>query len=104
MQDYKCDARKHALEMQPKESCGVVAGNKYWRCRNIAENPEEAFALNPNDYLAARAYGGQIQAIIHSHPKGGKASIPDQKACTRMKIPWYIYLIPEDQWLTINPC
>ena len=101
--DFKKEAEAHALELDPKECCGVIADGKYWRCRNVAENPEEAFALEPRDWLAARVYGGKIQGIIHSHPKGGKASLLDKKACSRSKIPWHIYSIPEKEWQTIDP-
>ena len=103
--DCKCkgEAEEHAEEMFPKESCGVIAGNEYWRCRNTAENPENDFVLEPRDYLTARTYGGKIQAVIHSHPKGGEPSVLDKNACNHMKIPWYIYLVPQKQWSIINP-
>jgi proteasome lid subunit RPN8/RPN11 len=52
--------------------------------------------------MTARTFG-KIEAIVHSHPKGGEASEMDWKACRNTKIPWYIYLVPEDKWLTINP-
>ena len=103
--DYKCrkKAEKHAQEMFPKEACGVIAGGQYWRCRNIADDPEKDFVLDPRDYLAARLYGGQVQAIIHSHPKGGEPSVLDKKTCSHMEMPWYIYLMPDKKWSIINP-
>lgn len=102
MQDFKCNAKKHALEEAPKEACGVLVDNTYYPCRNVADYPDEDFVLEPRDYLKARVKG-KIQAIIHSHPKGGEASPADHKACSRFKLPWHIYLIPQDKWLTINP-
>ena len=102
MQGFRCKAKAHALEETPKEACGVLVNNTYYPCSNIADLPDEDFVLEPKDYIKARA-NGKIQAVIHSHPKGGEASPADQKACSQLKIPWYIYLIPEDQWLTINP-
>lgn len=89
--------------MLPQESCGVISGGQYWRCRNIADNPEQNFVLDPRDFLTARFQGGQIQAVIHSHPKGEKPSVLDENACNHMQIPWYIYLVPEKKWLIINP-
>jgi proteasome lid subunit RPN8/RPN11 len=95
-------AKEHALEMNPKESCGVVVDGQYWRCRNVSDYPENDFSIEPRDYMTARTFG-KIEAIVHSHPKGGEASEMDWKACRNTKIPWYIYLVPEDKWLTINP-
>ena len=102
VQDFRCDAKKHALEEHPKEACGVVVNGKYFRCRNVADKPENDFILETRDYIKARQ-NGKIEAIIHSHPKGGKESPADQKACSRTKINWHIYLTPKDEWLTINP-
>ena len=102
VQDFRCKAEEHAYEMTPKESCGVVVDGKYWRCRNIAVNPENDFCLDPRDYAMARLYG-KLEAIVHSHPQGGPASEADLKAQQQMKLPWHIYSIPEKKWLTINP-
>ena len=66
------------------------------------ETPEDNFAIHPKDFLKARSKG-KLQYIVHSHPEGGDASEPDKKACTATKIPWYVYLIPQDTWQTINP-
>ena len=88
--------------MSPQESCGVVINNTYFPCLNIADNPEEDFIMEPRDYIAARAYG-EIQAYVHSHPKGGPPSALDEKACKHTKRPWHVYLIPYDKWVTIKP-
>ena len=102
MQDFRCKAKEHALEDTPKEACGVVVKGKYWPCRNMADKPDNDFILEPRDYIKARQ-NGKIEAIVHSHPKGGPASPADKQACSRTKIPWHIYLIPDDKWLIINP-
>ena len=68
----------------------------------LAETPDEHFVLDPLDYLKCEEKGS-IVAVIHSHPKGGKASQADHKACSQLRLPWHIYLIPQDKWLTINP-
>ena len=101
-QDFKFEAEQHAKEQSPRESCGVVVEGRYLACRNIADHPEQDFVLNPCDYAAA-ALRGKIEAIVHSHPMGGFASEADKKACSRTKMPWHIYSIPEDKWSTINP-
>jgi proteasome lid subunit RPN8/RPN11 len=102
VQDFRCKAEEHALEMSPKEACGVVVDGKYWRCRNIADNPENNFVLNPKDFATARVYG-KVQSIVHSHPQGGPASEADLKAQKQSQLTWHIYSIPEKQWSTINP-
>ena len=43
-QDYKLDAEKHAIEQCPK-GLWIVVDGRYWRCRNIADNPELDFVL-----------------------------------------------------------
>ena len=101
-QDYKLDAEKHAIEQCPKEACGIVVDGRYWRCRNIADNPELDFVLNPADYAMAALFG-KVQAVVHSHPMGGPASLADKKACNASRLPWHIYSMPEKQWSTIEP-
>ena len=101
--DFKCEAEAHALEHAPREACGVVVDGKYWRCRNIASDPQKNFALNPCDYATASLFG-EVEAIVHSHPQGGPASKADLAACQQTRLPWHIYSIPERKWLTINPC
>ncbi len=94
----KEEAKRHALESLPNESCGLIAGDKYWRCRNVSENPELDFELHPRDYVAASLYGGKIQAIVHSHPKGGGPSDFDKQNQENSKKTWCIYSVPDDIW------
>ena len=102
MMSFQLAAKQHALEQAPKESCGIVVNDEYYPCLNIADTPEDNFSIHPKDFLKARSKG-ILQYIVHSHPKGGDASDPDKKACKATKIPWYVYLLPEDTWQTINP-
>jgi len=102
IENFKIKAEEHALEMAPKECCGVVVDGQYWRCRNIADNPEDDFILDPRDYAVARTFG-PIQAIVHSHPKGGNASEADLKAQQQTRLVWHVFSIPENRWSTINP-
>ena len=101
LQGFRSDAKKHALEETPKESVGLIVDGKYWRCKNIAENPEEDFALDPSDYiLADRA--GEIQGVVHSHPPGTPPSPLDEEVAEFTGLPWYIYLIPTDEWVKVG--
>ena len=102
MQEFFESAKHHALKDTPKETCGIVVDNIYYPCVNISDTPEDNFTIHPKDYLKVRSKG-IFQYIIHSHPEGGDASEPDKKACKASKIPWYVYLIPQDEWQIINP-
>lgn len=99
---FKEKAKQHAIKEAPKESCGIVVNDEYHPCTNISDTPEDNFAIHPKDFLKARSKG-KLQYIVHSHPEGGDASDFDKKACTATKIPWYVYLLPEDSWQIINP-
>lgn len=100
--DFRFDAEKHANEQLPKEACGVVVDGKYWRCRNIADDPERDFIMDPRDYAVASFYG-KVESIVHSHPFGGAASGCDRESCTGTGKVWHIYSVPDSKWLTIDP-
>lgn len=102
----KSDAEQHALEQAPLEACGLLVvidqQQHYWPCRNLCNDPDKHFVLDPRDYFHA-SLKGTIVGIVHSHPQGQLASEPDQKACRQSKLPWFIYQVPQQQWLTIEP-
>lgn len=102
MPDFRCEFERHAVELLPAEACGLVVSGCYLPCRNIAENPEQDFVLDPRDYARA-ALTGTIEAVVHSHPMGAGASEADLKACKYLGVPWHIWAVPEDEWSTINP-
>ena len=102
MLDFRSDAEKHAMRCEPQEACGVVVGGKYWPCRNIADDPCAHFVIEPRDYATA-SFFGRVEAIVHSHPRGGEASEVDRVACAETKVPWHIWSVPDKQWLTIEP-
>jgi proteasome lid subunit RPN8/RPN11 len=102
VQDYKREAVRHAEEQYPKESAGLVVNGSYFPCRNIADRPEESFVISPVDYGRAMC-AGVIEGVVHSHPQGTPVSHYDRKACSQSKIPWYIYSVPNKEWLTVEP-
>lgn len=102
-QDFRLNAIKHAKTVYPEEACGLVVDGRYFPCQNIALDPTADFAINPADYARAM-FTGTIEAVVHSHPAGTPVSEQDRKACTQTKIPWYVYSVPDNQWLTIEPC
>ena len=101
-QDFKPDAVRHAEHEYPKESVGLVVDDKYFPCRNIADDPKNKFVISPVDYAHAM-FSGTIEAVVHSHPQGTPVSEHDRKACKQTKIPWYVYSVPDQQWLTVDP-
>ena len=100
--EWVTNAEQYFLESHPNEACGVIVKDQFFPCRNISEHPEKSFALHPRDYVRARMKG-KITAIIHSHPKGGSASNVDIESCNYAKVPFYIFSIPNRQWLIIEP-
>ena len=101
-QDFRPDAVRHAEHEYPKESVGLIVDGKYVPCRNTADDPENTFVISPVDYAQAM-FVGTIEAVVHSHPQGTPVSEHDRKACKQTKIPWYVYSVPDQQWLTVDP-
>ena len=99
-------AEDHAKRDAPLEACGLLVtinGEQiYCPCRNLCDEPDQHFVMDPRDYYRA-SLNGKIIAIIHSHPKGQDSSGLDRMACTQSNVPWFIYQLPQDQWLTIEP-
>lgn len=97
----------HAAAEHPKEACGALvtaAGrDRYVPCRNVADCPEETFALEPADYLRA-SETGEILAVCHSHPDGpATPSQADRSACEASGLPWYILSWPAAELYRIEP-
>ena len=96
-----------AAEVYPAECCGVVAQKsrveRYFPCRNIAENPTEQFHLSPEDYIAAEEWG-TVTGIVHSHPDATtQPSELDKAQCDAMAMPWHIVSYPEGDLRTVMP-
>jgi proteasome lid subunit RPN8/RPN11 len=89
----------HALAEFPRECCGLVVGNEYVRCRNIATTPSEHFILAPEDYANAEDKG-EVTMVVHSHPNlPARASEGDKVSCEASGLPWLIVSVikqPED--------
>ncbi|WP_428984518.1 C40 family peptidase [Ralstonia thomasii] len=80
----------HALEVYPRECCGVIADGVYIPCRNVAADPTRDFELSPEDYAGAEDTG-PITHIVHSHPGGSaQPSQADLTACEGSGLPWAI--------------
>jgi len=88
--DVETAARQHADEMAPLESCGIVVGNEYVPCNNVAEDPFEDFLIPLREYQTP-LITGRLQAVIHSHPSGpAHPSEVDMAQQQEMQVPWGI--------------
>ena len=85
------DCKKHIIEEYPYEACGVIIKGKYYRCKNIAENPEYSFIMDTRDLSNAMDIG-TIEYIIHSHINdSAKASLEDIRYMSYFSANWIIY-------------
>lgn len=105
--ESKLEAEQHAKRDAPSEACGLVfvdsqGQQHYEACENLCDEPEKHFVLDPVGYYRA-SLKGKIIAVVHSHPTGTPPSDPDRKACKQSKLTWFIYQLPQDEWLTIEP-
>lgn len=100
---WKTEAEIYAKKQAPKESCGIYAlingQEKFWPCKNIADDQEKFFALDPEDWAACEDKGGQILGVFHSHPKSNsELSQTDKISCELLGYPYYIYSIKDNDW------
>lgn len=92
--------KAHAVAEYPREACGVVAVIKgreqFLPCRNLSNEANDSFQLDPADYAAAEDLG-EIIAIAHSHPDmSSRASMCDLTSCETTNLPWYIVSVSSD--------
>tara|TARA_R100000234_G_scaffold73665_2_gene45514 strand:- start:1035 stop:1748 length:714 start_codon:yes stop_codon:yes gene_type:complete len=95
-------ALQHAKEESPRESVGLVhivkGKEKYYKCNNLAETPDEQFILDPDDYIKAEEQG-EITAVIHSHPNTSHyPSYADKAACEKTGKQWFIVNPHTEKW------
>ena len=102
-------AKAHAIEEYPKESCGYViaVGRKeiYMPCRNVADDPNSNFVIDPRDSDAAEDKG-RIKMVVHSHPDSTPyPTDSDLKSCEETGVPWAIlaaHTDPADEARTVR--
>ena len=98
---------KHLLEAYPEEGCGILQNKKgklVWiPSTNEAENPEEEFVINSDDYLKA-SLTGDIYAVVHSHPDASpELSEADKRASDYLGVKYIVYSIPEGTKAEYSP-
>lgn len=82
-------ARLHAMAEYPNESCGAVTEAGYLPLENRSAKPTEGFDCN--EAIEPLLLGGQLLALIHSHPDGPDSpSERDMAQQLAHDIPWGI--------------
>ena len=100
-------ALQHAKDESPKESVGLVhivkGKERYFKCNNLAETPDEHFVLDPDSFIKAEKQG-EIIALIHSHPKTHHSPSPaDLVACEKSGLHWFIVNPKTELWGSCKP-
>ena len=85
-------AKQHALKEHPKESCGLIVGNMYYRCKNVAPDPTTDFKISEKE-IATKLQRGNIKCVIHSHNNYPHSSEKDQIIQEASGYPWGIISI-----------
>lgn len=80
-------AKKHAIECFPEESCGLVIDDIYLPCKNTARDPLRDFKIDTKLYIVNN---DNIKCIIHSHNDFPHASKKDMQQQLATDIPWGI--------------
>ena len=95
------DAKAHARDEFPKESCGLIVSGRYVPCFNYATDPLNDFEIAPQAYLKA-ATQGVIEAVVHSHPNGlAYPSLHDMEQQIATAVPWII--LPLNDSIVLDP-
>ena len=87
--------KKHALEENPNECCGLIFESdgitKARRAKNTSTDKKRSFAVDTVDYYKASLLG-DVQAIYHSHSNGNPDfSIKDKEDSLKHKINFVLY-------------
>jgi len=74
-----------------KERCGVVINNNFYEIKNISDNPEIEFVMDPVElYEILKKEGSEIQYIIHTHDNTCIPSLKDLEGMRVWRVPWII--------------
>lgn len=106
--DLKDEMLAHAREEAPNEACGLVVSRgsdkfRLIRARNVAEQPQSTFDLDPEAWLEVGS-DEEVIGIYHSHPFGtSEPSVADLTSCETTNLPWHIVGLLGDDYRVIQP-
>lgn len=88
------DAKVDARNKYPQESCGVITGDEYVACDNVASDPIKDFKIS-STITDPLIMAHTLQGIIHSHPTDNLLAIScptkeDMTSQIAMNVPWGI--------------
>ncbi|MFO1157280.1 MAG: C40 family peptidase [Reyranellaceae bacterium] len=83
----------HARSEAPRESCGLILGDDYVPCRNVADDPIRSFQIDGLAMVIA-LQSGRLRAVIHSHPDGPACPTrTDMTYQAEGEVPWGIVAV-----------
>lgn len=92
---------EHFEKEYPREACGLLYGNKFYPCKNVAQDDND-FQFDAKEYLMYVRALGQPDFIVHTHPDSSSAPSPaDTASCNSLGIPFLIYSFPDISDYTI---
>ncbi|MBR0573678.1 MULTISPECIES: C40 family peptidase [Pasteurellaceae] len=75
----------HCQKEYPNEACGFVIGDKFYPCKNVADNPQETFVI------AEKEWRPEIEVVVHSHPNNEPfLSGADRISQARSGLEWWL--------------
>lgn len=100
--NFKADMVAHARKHEGEESCGLIAGGKFWPCKNTNPDPSKYFSISAEAFARVDELG--IDVVFHSHLGfDNKFSKDDIKACKQINLPWVMYCLGTDEWHYMDP-
>ena len=98
----KADMAAHARKHENEESCGLIAGGKFWPCKNTNPLPSQCFSISAEAFARVDEIG--VDAVFHSHlGLDNKFSKEDIKACKQVNVPWVMYCMGTNEWHYMDP-
>lgn len=102
---------RHAAAEFPHECCGLVvfwpklAHASYVPCANLEPAlQQDRFVLDPQAWADVEDAGGEVLAIVHSHPNASAhPSMADRVMCERSGLPWLIMGWPSGVMTRTDP-
>jgi len=88
----------------PREACGVIADGEFYPIKNLIDDRNTSFLMDPVEYAKVSSRVKRIEAIVHSHVElSPAASENDRASCNKLGIPFVIVSWPSGQHAVLEP-